>query len=394
MSIRVLTQGSGAGGASASIFVKGLSETDSVKAVHSSGKTVGSKWVVRTVKEERSIPNMTSNDLPLGKATCSSSFSDNYDAYRAFTDNMGNGWAPKQSDSYGDAYCQYEFDVPIKPDCIGITNCSSGFWFTYKVLASLNGSAWDTLVESFTDASGGGVFKEIPIVTEKSYKYFRLILVSGSYPSPEASEGHKMQVYGTADVVQTCYHEIPKINKYGTWTVEATNGEQTTTQDVLVDAAMEYEIEMDLYKLWLYSNGEVNESVGLTVVPTPRHGSGEIVNTGEYYRFGATSAGALKGAVLFSSGLLDLTPYTKLILKAKHDADTTTNSTVELGISSIGADAYAQSGSFTNIITQELPYTSSSEIVKYTLDISSVDSGYVMVNAWGSVCYMYEFGLE
>lgn len=47
MSLSILTQG-GAGGESASIFVKGLNETDSVKAVlMSSDKTIQGKWVTR-----------------------------------------------------------------------------------------------------------------------------------------------------------------------------------------------------------------------------------------------------------------------------------------------------------------------------------------------------------
>jgi hypothetical protein len=54
-------------------------------------------------------------------------------------------------------------------------------------------------------------------------------------------------------------HEIT-IKEYGMWSVTATNGECTTTQDVLVDAAVEYEIEMD-YKLWLYREGDECEDV-------------------------------------------------------------------------------------------------------------------------------------
>lgn len=54
--------------------------------------------------------------------------------------------------------------------------------------------------------------------------------------------------------------EITKIKEYGTWTVTATDGTKTKTQNVLVDAAVEYEIEMD-YKLWLYREGDECEEV-------------------------------------------------------------------------------------------------------------------------------------
>ena len=40
-------------------------------------------------------------------------------------------------------------------------------------------------------------------------------------------------------------HNIP-IKEYGMWTVTATNGEKTATQDVLVDAAIEFAIPMSL----------------------------------------------------------------------------------------------------------------------------------------------------
>ena len=55
--------------------------------------------------------------------------------------------------------------------------------------------------------------------------------------------------------------EITKIKEYGIYTVKATNGENTATQDVLVDAAVEYAIFMDLYKLWLYREGDECEDV-------------------------------------------------------------------------------------------------------------------------------------
>ena len=49
--------------------------------------------------------------------------------------------------------------------------------------------------------------------------------------------------------------DITKIKELGTWTVTATNGAKTITQDVLVDAAVEFEIEMS-YTLWLYRAGD------------------------------------------------------------------------------------------------------------------------------------------
>ena len=53
---------------------------------------------------------------------------------------------------------------------------------------------------------------------------------------------------------------IKPIRDLGTWTVTATDGINTATQDVLVDVITEYEIEMT-YKLWLYKNGDEFENV-------------------------------------------------------------------------------------------------------------------------------------
>ena len=54
---------------------------------------------------------------------------------------------------------------------------------------------------------------------------------------------------------------IKPIRDFGTWTVTATDGTNTATQDVLVDVITEYEIEMDLIKPYLYRNGDERESV-------------------------------------------------------------------------------------------------------------------------------------
>lgn len=51
-----------------------------------------------------------------------------------------------------------------------------------------------------------------------------------------------------------------KLKEYGTYTITATNDTDTTTQDVLVDMATEFDIEMS-YKLYLYNLGDECESV-------------------------------------------------------------------------------------------------------------------------------------
>ena len=56
------------------------------------------------------------------------------------------------------------------------------------------------------------------------------------------------------------YWLIDGIRDFGTWTVTATNGTKTATQDVLVDVITEYEITMD-YRFYLYNEGDECEDV-------------------------------------------------------------------------------------------------------------------------------------
>lgn len=56
------------------------------------------------------------------------------------------------------------------------------------------------------------------------------------------------------------FYEINGITDLGVWTVTASDGEKTKTQDVLVEVIGLYEIEMD-YRLWLYRRGDECEAV-------------------------------------------------------------------------------------------------------------------------------------
>ena len=70
-------------------------------------------------------------------------------------------------------------------------------------------------------------------------------------------------INGVWNSAENCF-EISKIRFYGMWTVTATDEENTTEQDVLVDAAVEYEIEMTYEPnyLMLYYLGD--ECTGIT----------------------------------------------------------------------------------------------------------------------------------
>lgn len=54
--------------------------------------------------------------------------------------------------------------------------------------------------------------------------------------------------------------EIAPVKSYGTWTVTATDGTRTKTQDVLIDSAIEYSVNIS-FRLTIISNNDLHEDV-------------------------------------------------------------------------------------------------------------------------------------
>ena len=231
-------------GMTASIFVTGLSESDTVTATKD-GKIINGVWTRKINVIDREIPTMTSATAPSGTVTASSQYSSNFAPYMAFNGVSGNGWAPSGAHPFGSAYVQYDFGELIMPTKVGLctkSNNNGTHYFTFQVRASKNNSEWDVLIESKTlDVNDKFVY--IDISTDEEYRYYRLVLMDG--PDLGASNGHKMQVYG--EKYSVAYgHKIANIGDKGMWTVTATNDNETATQDVLVDGAFDYEIEMEM----------------------------------------------------------------------------------------------------------------------------------------------------
>lgn len=100
-----------------------------------------------------------------------------------------------------------------------------------------------------------------------------------------------------------------KLKSYGTYTITATNSTDTTTQDVLVDMATEFDIEMS-YKLYLYNLGDECESV--TGGWNAKNGNGSFTKNSTSFVLanGYTNTNGLGISV---SKLIDLSKYTKLV---------------------------------------------------------------------------------
>ena len=121
-----------------------------------------------------------------------------------------------------------------------------------------------------------------------------------------------------------------KLKSYGVYTITATNGTDTTTQDVLVDMAIEFDIEMS-YKLYLYNLGDECESVTGGWNAKNSNGSFTKNSTSFILANGNVNTNGLGVSV---SKLIDLSKYTKLV----------TQWTCELTSSSSGIDSNVRVG--------------------------------------------------
>lgn len=305
MSVTVKTQGGG-GGMYASIFVNGLSKTDIVTASNGK-KTKNGVWAAR--------PNPLYEDLPSAytpleyiKSTGSQHFDTRFiPTYRtrlvvevsAVTSGAGTLFGTRNDGVAGAS------------DSFGLIRQSNGtfrsdYFGSQVILEVADASAKTTIDKNRNVVSAYGKVATNTAVTsgtsKKSLYLFAMhdsdgsaqmlgrfcagvwqivdndILVRNYIPVKRKSDG----AVGLYDTVEKFFgqsssgtpfeagpeaspyiygHEIAKIKDIGMWTVAATNGVKTKTKDVFVNAAVEYEIEIDLLRLWLYREGDQCEEV-------------------------------------------------------------------------------------------------------------------------------------
>lgn len=121
-----------------------------------------------------------------------------------------------------------------------------------------------------------------------------------------------------------------KLKEYGIYTITATNGTDTTTQDVLVDMVIEFDIEMS-YKLYLYNLGDECESV--TGGWSAKNSNGSFTKNSTSFIL-ANGYANTNGLGVSVNKLIDLSKYTKLV----------TQWTCELTSSSSGIDSNVRIG--------------------------------------------------
>lgn len=178
--------------------------------------------------------------------------------------------------------------------------------------------------------------------------------------------------------------EIARIKSYGTWVVTATDGVKSKTRDVLVDAAVEYKIFIDLYKLWLYRDGDEFEDVtggwGLRASTDAVAGTKNSTNM---YLGGQSNV----VVALEMLGSVDVTGYTKL------KAEVENISTVQSYPAVYVAARYADTGSTVKSVGSA---TIGTQI--YEIDVSAASKPvYVLAEVNGSTGYqgyIYKVWLE
>lgn len=284
----------GASGETASIFVTGVAQTDTVTCTKN-GKSYKGEWKSKSIiiPNVPLIPNMTSNTAPSGVASATKVYSNNL-AYRAF-DGDDSTYA------YGSVNAlpwtlQYEFPQSVSINSfsyrIGTASSTDGErTATHNVQVSLDGSTWETIWSGQTSRGGNNPESGAVTLTEtKNIKYIKWVttaMTGGENPSECV---YDFQVYRSQEDVVEGYEFT--VNDYGTYTITATNGTNTTTQDVLVDSAAQYDISLsyvdERLKIWLNGSGYTDESyVGNEV---KNYGT-ELVITGDfpYYAFDGSS---------------------------------------------------------------------------------------------------------
>lgn len=283
MSLRVLTQGGG-GGEFASIFITGLDENSTVTATKG-GKTVQGKWAPRPVLTKgytqlayiqgtgaqyfNTGVNPKYNTrlvMEVSDATATSGAFFGVRAKEVAGDATSFGLLKTGANSFRSDYFGTHMSFSAT-DVVGKTtidknkNVTAAFGETVTHTSVSSGSG-DYALDLFAMNTKGthGFYGSFKMYSCKIYDDETLIrdyipvkrdsdgaigvydLVNGGFYQSVTSTafiaGEEFQHYVSG-------HKIAKIKEYGMWTVTATDGENTTTQDVLVDAAIDFYIELD-----------------------------------------------------------------------------------------------------------------------------------------------------
>ena len=284
--------GGGGGGPAASIFVKGLSQTDTVTATNGS-KTKTGVWTQKPNPEIVVPDGYTQLEYIESSGTqyIDTEFKPNgttkivcdFQMVNQGTEQQGVfGSRPGESrrfslfTGHGTSSLQVDYNtsesLAISGNSISGLNLNNRNTIEVSNSLIINGNTIKTVsAVSFTSTYNLFLFANNNVGTAQLLGTLKLyscqiydngLLVRDFIPCKKANgtvgmlDNVNSVFYGNAgtgvftagaEVPQTIYGFLIKpIRDFGTWTVTATDGAKTATQDVLVDVMTEYEIEMSL----------------------------------------------------------------------------------------------------------------------------------------------------
>lgn len=279
----------GASGPAASIFVTGLSETDTVTATNGS-KTLNGKWTQKLNPAIHGLPDGYT-ELEYIESTGTQYVKTGISGITAnFSAEIDFQFMSYANDKYIFGYFGMldgqEWRAGYYRDSL-----YTGGGFTYsesdplKRMKATSDKAGTYQTETTCSLFGQYAYNaKNPGYGLCNAKLFSCIIRNNGVPIRDfiPAKRNSDSVIGLYDLVNDVFYTnagtgtftagpvipqtfdgflIEKIKDFGTWTVTATDGEQTATQDVLVDVITEYEIEMMCSKLYLYRDGDECEDV-------------------------------------------------------------------------------------------------------------------------------------
>lgn len=137
-----------------------------------------------------SIPTMTSNTAPSGRASTSSNYNSR-SPWHVFDKNSSTFWTQSTQNQTGQ-WVQYDFEYSIQPTQVTVQTRGEGAAKTISFRGSVDGSTWDTLC-SISCPSSTAV-TSVNIDTTNRYRYFRWVCTA--YYSGGWARISEANVYG------------------------------------------------------------------------------------------------------------------------------------------------------------------------------------------------------
>lgn len=145
-------------------------------------------------------PTMTDNTHPSGTCFGSTTYSSNYDYYKAFNESEFNGWQPSTSDSFENAHVGYEFPSEVKICLAVLTQIgpSSDHYTVTNRIQAYNGSTWSDMSSNIVcqlNVPINAIFNN-----NTNYTKYRALKVASSTEELTSGNGLKIRFYGRVDV--------------------------------------------------------------------------------------------------------------------------------------------------------------------------------------------------